>query len=217
MSRYDSVMVALDSENPDHAYSMVEALGEEISWYKIGGVLFTHSGAEFIAYLHKKKKKIFLDLKLHDTPRVVAHTIQQFAELGVHFATVHTLGGRRMLEAAASGCRGSQLKLLGVTLLTTLEDPEEESQIAHLVSLAQDCRLAGVLSSPQALKVIKTLPGFLKVTAGIRHQGLPVYGDDQVHYATAKEALAWGADYLIVGRPIAQSRNPLQALQTLLE
>lgn len=227
MIRYDQVIVALDSENPDHAYSLVESLGDKIEWYKIGNVLHTHSGSEFISYLHKKRKKIFLDLKLHDTPKVVSNTVQQFAELGVQFATVHTLGGRRMLEAAASGCRGSQLKLLGVTLLTTLEpkelnglgwNPEEEARLSGLVDLAVQCRLAGVLSSPQALSKIgpRTVPGFLKVVAGIRDQGLPVYGDDQVSFATAAQAFEWGADYIIVGRPIAQSPNPLQALATLL-
>ena len=216
-------MVALDYEYPEQAYRLVDELGDEISWYKVGPVLFTRSGLGIIEFLHRKNKKIFLDLKLLDTPNVVARTVKQFAELGVDFATIHCLGGRKMLEAAGTHCRGTQLKLLGVTLLTTQQNADsreygwaesETDLVLKLLTLALETRLAGIICSPHELQDVRkrVLPGFSLVTAGIRLPGEDVFMDDQKRVASPREALDWGADYLVIGRPITLAREPREVL-----
>ncbi len=226
MDSWSKVVVALDYEEEIQACRLVETLGPRISRYKVGPQLFSRSGAEIVKFLHSHGKKVFLDLKLHDTPIVVAKTVELFATLGVEFATVHCLGGKTMLEMAGCACRGSTLRLLGVTLLTRqgAEDsfdwglPEtEEEMVLRLAGLAMECRLSGVLCSPYELSVLrpKTVPSFLLVTPGIRLEGKEVFQDDLRQVATPNEALAWGADLLIVGRPLTQARDPLQTLETL--
>lgn len=218
--RLQKVVVALDFENLDQAKTLVETLGDTISWYKVGPILFTQSGKEILSFLQKKRKKIFLDLKLYDTPNVVADTVRQFADMGADFATVHCLGGRTMLEAAGSACRGTRLRLIGITLLTSQGAPDsmnwgwpqtEIQMVQRLVQVAADARLAGIMCSPHELAEVrpKTSPGFLLVSPGIRLAGEDVYQDDQKRVASPIEALEAGCDYLVVGRPITQAREPL--------
>ncbi len=217
------VIVALDYEYPEQAFRLVEEVGEVIEWFKIGPMLFTRSGEEVINFLHRRSKKIFLDLKLHDTPTVVANTVKQIADLGVSLTTVHCLGGRAMLDAAGTHCRGSQLKLLGVTLLTSqkasdLGSQRTESEIViDLVKLAVETRLTGIICSPHELTDVKkhVLPGFVLVTPGIRLPEEEVFMDDQQRFASPKQALEWGADYLVVGRPITQAREPREVIGRL--
>jgi orotidine-5'-phosphate decarboxylase len=222
----DQVIVALDYDRPEKAFRLVDEIGELIQWYKVGPVLFTQSGPEVVQFLHRRGKKIFLDLKLHDTPNVVAETVKQLGDMGAQFATVHCLGGRRMLEAASLGCRGSQIKLLGVTLLTSqgAGDSREwagpgsdDGMVLRLLELALQSRLAGILCSPHEIAAVRarTLRGFLLATPGIRLPGQEVYQDDQRRFSSPSEALAWGADYLIIGRPITQAREPREAVERL--
>ncbi len=222
----NKVIVALDYAEPDKAFALVDELGDLIEWYKVGPLLFTQSGYEIIEFLHSRRKSIFLDLKLYDTPRVVRDTVSQFGELGIRMASVHCMGGHGMLEAAAQGCRGSQLKLLGITFLTTqsIDDaaalgwPATESEVvARLLDLALEHRLSGVLCSPRELADVrpKLLPGTLLVSAGIRPERREVYQEDQKRVATPREALDMGADYLVVGRPILQAREARIAVETL--
>src|SRR5262249_6152272 len=143
MTPYDKVVIALDYESPEQAYRLVDAIGDRIHCFKLGPVLFTRSGTELLAFLRKRGKKVFLDLKLYDTPRVVADTVKQFAEMGVQYATVHCLGGQTMLEAASASCRGSQLKLIGVTLMTSQGAPDSynwgwpQSELGMVLRLAE--------------------------------------------------------------------------------
>ncbi|MBM4303119.1 MAG: orotidine-5'-phosphate decarboxylase [Deltaproteobacteria bacterium] len=226
MNPLKNVIVALDYENRDEAFGLVDTLGDKISTYKIGPVLFTRSGPEIIQYLHKKKKQIFVDLKLHDTPQVVFATIRQLAEMGVDFATVHCLGGKKMLEAASRGCRNSKLNLLGITLLTSF-DPKEaaywdwettsQKSVSQLAILAQEMRLKGIVCSVCEAKLLRPLlyPGFLLITPGIRPQLKQVFEEDQERIASPQEAIEAGADYLIIGRPITLSRDPRQATENI--
>lgn len=220
------VIVALDYTEPERAFQLVDELEDRIQWYKVGPMLFTQGGYEIIEFLHKRRKHIFLDLKLYDTPRVVRDTVKQFGDLGIRMASVHTLGGRTMLEAAAQGCRGSQLRLLGLTFLTTQSVGEsaelgwpasEKELVSRLLDLALEHRLSGILCSPQELKEVRprTLPGTILVSAGIRPQGKEVYQEDQKRIATPREALEMGADLLVVGRPILQAREPRLAVEQL--
>lgn len=226
MNLQNNVIVALDYENPEDAFRLVDELGHHIEWYKLGPTLFTQHGMEVLRFLHRKGKKVFVDLKLLDTPSVVHETLKQFVNLGVQFATVHCLGGRSMLEAAAASCRGSQLKLLGVTLLTShrssdsLELGWQDSTheiVNRLVELAVHTRLSGILCSPHELKAVKALvpPGFVLVTPGIRLPAQEIYQDDQFRIATPKEAVEWGSDFLVLGRPFMQTRSPMTVVDAL--
>lgn len=151
---FDKVIVALDHDHPDKAKALVDEVGSLIDWYKIGPVLFTRSGQELIRFLHERNKKIFLDLKLHDIPNVVAKTVEEVAEMGVQYLTIHSLGGRKMMEEASSACRGLPLKLLAVTMLTSHSTEEfnelgfqgdSESMVLHLQQMAMESRCAGIV------------------------------------------------------------------------
>ncbi|MFM8314177.1 MAG: orotidine-5'-phosphate decarboxylase [Deltaproteobacteria bacterium] len=226
MTPLNNIIVALDYESQEEAFRLIDSLGERISTYKIGPILFTRSGPEVIQYLQKNKKRVFVDLKLHDTPQVVYGTIRQLSEMGVDFATVHCLGGRKMLEAASRGCRNSKLSLLGITLLTSF-DPKEasywdwettsEKSVTQLALLAQELRLRGIVCSVSEAKVLRPLvhAGFLLITPGIRPQLKQVFEEDQQRIASPEEAIASGADYLIIGRPIIQSRDPRLATDSI--
>lgn len=226
MNLNKNIIVALDYPTPEGAFRLVEDLGSAIDWYKLGPTIFTQHGTEIIRFLHRKNKKVFVDLKLHDTPRVVTETLRQFADLGVSFATVHCLGGRSMLTAAAQACRGTQLKLLGVTLLTshTSEDTKElglgntpDEIVEQYVKLAVEARLSGVLCSPREVERTRkiTPPGFLIVTPGVRLPDQEIYDEDQMRFASPAEALEWGSDYLVMGRPFIQTRHPENVLTQL--
>lgn len=225
---YHKVIVALDHDHPDKAKRLVEEIGDKIEWFKIGPVLFTRSGQELIKFLHERNKKIFLDLKLHDIPNVVAKTVEEVAEMGVQYLTIHSLGGRKMMEAASSACRGLPLKLLAVTMLTShsTEDfndlgfqGDSETMVLHLQKMAMESRCAGVVCSPHEIKRVRetAVPGFLLVTPGIRPKAREVYQDDQSRIATPAEAIEWGADQIVVGRPISDAREPRQVVETLFD
>lgn len=226
MMLQNKVMIALDYETPEDAYHLVDQLGHHIEWYKLGPTIFTQHGTELLRFLRRRGKKIFVDLKLHDTPSVVSQTLKQFVNLGVQFATVHCLGGRSMLEAAAASCRGSQLKLLGVTLLTSYRATDSKDLgwqdsapeiVSRLVDLAVQTRLSGILCSPNELKTVRSIvpPGFVLVTPGIRLPDQEIYQDDQYRIASPKEALEWGSDFLVLGRPFMQTRAPISVLELL--
>jgi orotidine-5'-phosphate decarboxylase len=189
-------------------------------------MLFLQHGKRILEYLSKKNKRIFLDLKIHDTPRVVSDTVSQFVEMGVDVASIHCLGGKEMLEEASRQCRNTQLKLIGMTVLTSHPFYEkssfgfEESSLdlfMNLVKIALECRLNGVLCSPHEINLVKqsSPKNFDTFCAGIRINNEPVFEEDQKRIATAKLAFDTGADYIIVGRPITQSREPLKSLKEL--
>src|SRR5690606_22362100 len=159
---------------------------------------------------------------------VVARTVEEVAEMGVQLLTVHCLGGRKMLEAAGSACRGLPLKLLGVTLLTS-HDTEDfhglgftgnsQQIVSRLLALTSEARLAGIVCSPQEIRTAReaTPPGFLLVTPGIRLADRDVYQDDQSRVATPAQAVEWGADYLVIGRPITGAREPREVVERLFD
>lgn len=226
MNPLKRVIVALDYEKPTNAMRLVETLDKTIDWYKIGPMLFTRFGTEIIRYLHEKEKRIFVDLKLHDTPQVVANTVAQFAEMGVEFTSLHCMGGRTMLTEAAKACRGSQLKLVGLTLLTSFDTDESknwgwslnaEDSVKRLSEVAMEARLSGILCSPNEIEAVRKhiWQGGVVITPGIRIPGKEVYQDDQKRVASPQEALAKGSDYLVIGRPILQAGDPLGFVESL--
>lgn len=223
-----NVIVALDYESPEPAIRLVEHLGDAIQWYKVGPVLFTRHGGEVISFLREHSKNIFLDLKLHDIPSIVATTIKQISRMGVQMATLHCLGGRKMVEEAQKSCKASPLKILGVTLLTShpkqdSKDPlwnkENQTLVGQLLAVALESGLSGIIcSAEEAADMRSRVPkDFLLVTPGIRLADSKVTYDDQSRVATPRQAFERGADYIVIGRPITTAQNPRLVVQNLFD
>jgi len=218
------IIVALDFPDAGKALALAARLEPGACRLKVGKELFTAAGPGLIEQLRKAGFEIFLDLKYHDIPNTVAAACAAAAELGVWMINVHALGGRAMMDAARASLSGRRAppKLVAVTLLTSVgaADMQEiglagnpQEAVARLARLAQACRLDGVVCSAQEARDLRRRcgPGFLLVTPGIRPAGS--MADDQRRVATPREALADGADYLVIGRPITQAPDPLVALR----
>jgi orotidine-5'-phosphate decarboxylase len=220
-----SLIVALDLPNAADALSMAAYLRGAAGMFKVGLELFTSEGPEFVRQLASDGDAIFLDLKLHDIPNTVKSAARQAAKLGATFLDVHTSGGQAMMEAAAEGAqagsaRSKSTKVLAVTILTSLSDDDlrqigfvskAEDMVLRLATLAKSCGLDGVVASPREAAAIRREcgPDFLIVTPGIRPAGADV--QDQARAATPAVAIAAGADFLVVGRPITASIDPRRA------
>lgn len=220
------IIVALDYANIEEAIRLAETLNPEICRLKVGKELFTHAGPAFIEQLHKLNFDVFLDLKFHDIPNTVAKACRAAADLGVWMVNVHTLGGRRMMEAAREaidGCAHSP-KLIGVTVLTSMgpedlvevglpADPKEN--VLRLAGLAESSGLDGVVCSPKEVVAIRETLGteFCLVTPGVRPAGSST--DDQKRITTPQDAISSGSSYLVIGRPITQAENPRKALEEI--
>jgi orotidine-5'-phosphate decarboxylase len=220
------VIVPLDVSSKQAAMSLVDRLGDQADFYKVGFELYTRSGPDVVRELVERGKQVFLDIKLHDIPNTVGRAVAVASELGVDLLTVHVSGGPSMMEAAAEA-RGGDLKLLGVTVLTSLS-PDEMStvwdreirsvreEVGRLAVLASDTGMNGVVASAlEASWIRRHLSGdFLIVTPGIRPAGSDAGDQDRI--ATPADAVAAGADYLVIGRPITQATDPAAALAAVL-
>ena len=225
------LIVALDVENLREVEKIVSRLGSSVSFYKVGLRLFTHYGPDVLRLLKKKRKKIFLDLKLHDIPNTVAEACREAVAHRVDMLTVHTLGGFAMMQAAAqAAAEAARLKkipkpwIMGVTVLTSMNSLGEigiqkapAAQVLALASLAQRSGLDGVISSPQEIQALRRkFKNRLKiVTPGIRPAGSAA--NDQKRVMTPAEAFRLGADAIVVGRPILQAKDPLQVVEGILK
>jgi len=220
------VIVALDYPNARSAAELASRLDPELCRLKVGKELYTAAGPSLIEKLRGSGFSIFLDLKFHDIPSTVAGACVAAAELDVWMINVHALGGRAMMEAAREALsRGSAPpKLVAVTLLTSMgvTDMEEiglaggpQEAVLRLARLTQACGLDGVVCSAQETGAMRRQLGgeFCLVTPGIRPAGAAQ--DDQERVATPRQAIAGGADYLVIGRPITRAPDPLAALQAI--
>ncbi|MDV6344357.1 orotidine-5'-phosphate decarboxylase [Nitrosomonas sp. Is37] len=218
------IIVALDFSNKKQALEFTCKLDKNLCRIKVGKELFTIGGPQLIEQLMGYGFDIFLDLKYHDIPNTVASACRAASDLGVWMVNVHALGGRKMLIAAQEALSTKKTKLIAVTLLTSLNksdlheiglNEEPINIVQRLALLASDCSLDGVVCSameaPQLRKIIPK--DFCLVTPGIRP--LNCNKNDQTRVATPQEAIQSGADYLVIGRPITQSPNPLLMLQQL--
>jgi orotidine-5'-phosphate decarboxylase len=213
-----ALIVALDVPTVMEMEKALDRLPDTIEWYKVGLELFCAEGPSVLEPLKKRNKKIFLDLKLHDIPRTVAHAVKTAASHGVNLMTVHAIGGRAMLEAAAEAAREctNPPKLVAVTTLTSLSQDDfvdlgivrsVSDQALALGELAISSGIDGLVTSAhEAGALRKKFPQALLVTPGIR---MPE-GDvgDQKRVATPAFAVQQGATHLVVGRPILQAENP---------
>ena len=220
---YPRLYVALDLPSIDEARAMVETLGETVISYKIGLQLLPLAGAEFGRELAAQGKNIFLDFKLHDIDATVEKATRSIAGVGANLLTVHARPD--VMVAAAKG-KGRDLKVLGVTVLTSLDEQAlidigyhhtAEELVLHRVRQAMDAGIDGVVSSPlEAAKIRNIVPkDFLVVTPGVRMASDAV--GDQKRVATPGNALKSGASHIVVGRPITQSGDPKGAARKILE
>lgn len=217
------VIVALDYDNQNAAMNLVEQLDPTQCRVKVGKELFTAAGPELVKVLVDRGFDVFLDLKFHDIPNTAAKAVCAAAALGVWMTNVHASGGSRMMRAAKQALeqQGSSMLLIGVTVLTSMDEADLQEigiqrspseQVLHLASLAQNCGLDGVVCSAREASALKAALGadFQLVTPGIR---LPdSAADDQRRIVSPGDAIALGSDYLVIGRPVTQSANPLQTL-----
>lgn len=228
---WKQLIVALDLSDSERTLNLVRILQGEVGIFKVGLQLFTACGPEIVTRIRKLGGDVFLDLKLHDIPNTVRHAVLEAVRLEVSLLTLHTSGGEAMLREAASVIRRTQHsgpppRLLGVTVLTSL-DPSDLAQIGIQRSL-QDCvleraRLAaaagldGVVASPREVSALRSagLEDLLIVTPGIRPSGHSQ--DDQARVATPQAAIADGADYLVVGRPITAASDPVVAAREICQ
>lgn len=220
------IIVALDLPTADEALALVERLGDDVGFYKVGSPLFTRSGPSIIEALHGEGKRVFLDLKYHDIPNTVAQAVTAAADLGVALLTLHASGGAAMLEAARAAVGANGPRLLGVTLLTsfTASDVEQvwgkelrslREDVARLAALAAESGLDGVVASALEAESIKRRHGneFLVITPGIRPAG-HIRGD-QVRTATPADAVRAGSDYLVIGRPVLAADDPVAVIHEI--
>lgn len=220
----DRLIVALDVSTLKEAKCIVNRLGSIISFYKIGIVLHTATGLEFVNWLIKKGKKVFLDLKYFDVQDTIREAVKYVSKIGVTFLTVH--GNGKIIKAAIAGRGKSRLKILTVTVLTSLDayDIKDlgfpcsiEKLVLYRAKKALEAGCDGVIASGREAKLIRKNTGnkLLIVSPGIRPKGTNV--DDHKRFATPTQAILGGADYLVIGRPIIKARNPQKAAVDIIK
>jgi orotidine-5'-phosphate decarboxylase len=220
------VVVALDYPSPELALELVARLSPPLCRLKVGKELFTRGGPALVENLQGRGFDVFLDLKFHDIPNTVAAAVRAAAELGVWMVNVHASGGRRMMEAAVEALQPFADKplLIGVTVLTSMSDQDLEelgytetagARVMRLAALAADCGLDGVVCSAREATALRRSRGgaFCLVTPGIRLAGDDA--GDQRRVLTPADAIAAGADYLVIGRSVTGAQDPLLALQRI--
>ena len=226
MSSNSPVIVALDFDNQQAALSLADQLDPSQCRLKVGKELFTAAGPELVKALVARNFDVFLDLKFYDIPNTVAKAVKASADLGVWMANVHASGGSRMMSAAKQALdeQGSEMQLIAVTVLTSMDDTDlletgvqrsPSEQVMHLAKLTQKSGLQGVVCSAQEASALKSAlgPDFKLITPGIR---LPdSAADDQRRIVSPTDAVAMGSDYLVIGRPITQSAQPLETLRQI--
>ena len=227
------VIIALDFADPVHAMALADRLDPRQCAVKVGKELFVIAGPEPVRGLVERGFNVFLDLKFHDIPNTVAQACAIATRLGVWMVDVHAAGGRAMLTAArdavatavvAAGQRAARPLLVAVTVLTSLDEAalaetgiaaDPGAQALRLATLARDCGLDGVVCSAVEAPLLRSAlgPDFTLVTPGIRPAGSAT--DDQARIVTPEQALARGASYLVVGRPITAAADPVAALAAI--
>ena len=221
------LIVALDFPRAELALAMAARLDPQQCRLKVGKELFTSAGPALVEALQKRGFQVFLDLKFHDIPATVAGACRAAASLGVWMLNVHASGGRAMLEAARAAVDqspGPKPLLIAVTVLTSLAsqdlreigcNADPAAQVMRLASLAAEAGLDGVVCSAQEAGALRQKwPDLLRITPGIRPAGASL--DDQRRVLTPTAALAEGADYLVVGRPVTAAPDPATALAGLI-
>jgi orotidine-5'-phosphate decarboxylase len=226
----EKVIIALDVSTRKEALTLVESLHPLTGMFKVGMQLYTAEGPSFVRDIIAAGGKVFLDLKFHDIPNTVRKAALEAAKLGVSMMTIHTAGGQAMMQAVSDELReklGEKKPIVvGVTVLTSMDDgalretgisSSMDEQVLRLAKLAEASSLDGVVCSPREIQMIRNTAGrnFKIVTPGVR---MPAQAaDDQQRTATPREAIASGADYIVVGRAVTNASHPHAALESLLQ
>jgi orotidine-5'-phosphate decarboxylase len=226
MKQSSSVIVALDFTSEREALQLVDQLEPALCRLKVGKELFTRCGPSLVKQLVEKNFDVFLDLKYHDIPNTVAQACLAAADLGVWMLNVHALGGEKMMQAAKQALSANNAPLLiAVTWLTSSGQAEldalgikttPQEMVARLAAMTKNAGLDGVVCSAQEAPLLRRNMGedFLLVTPGIRLADSPQ--DDQCRVVTPEKAIADGASYLVIGRPITQANDPCKVLRTII-
>jgi len=220
------IIVALDYSSADSAEALYKQLDPNRCKLKVGKELFTSAGPGLVENMVGQGYDVFLDLKFHDIPNTVAKACKAAADLGVWLVNVHALGGRAMMQSAreALGSSTDRPKLIAVTILTSMKEADLNEiglsvavaeQVERLAKLSKDSGLDGVVCSPQEVTMLRQSIGndFCLVTPGIRPAGSDT--GDQKRIMTPAEAISAGSDYLVIGRPITQAKDPMAALTAI--
>lgn len=229
MEAKDRLIVALDYSNMSEVEKIVEELGENISFYKVGLELFLNTKGEVIEYLNKKEKKIFLDLKFYDIPNTTTMASIFAAKQKVFMFNVHSSGGKTMMESVVKKSKevNPEILVIGVTVLTSFSESEIketlkselslEELVINLALLTKEAKMDGIVCSPWEAKKIKEICGkdFKTVCPGVRPKWS--VANDQERIMTPKEAVLNGCDYLVVGRPITKASSPVDAAKSILD
>jgi orotidine-5'-phosphate decarboxylase len=221
----DRLIVALDVQDATTARAMVDQLAGHVGMFKIGSQIFTAAGPDFVREVIARGEKVFLDLKFHDIPNTVAGAVSSAGQLGVSLVDVHAIGGKEMLEAAVGALPAMGIRLLAITILTSHDEQTLGSigvsgsvadSVRRLAVLAKGAGADGVVASPQEVALVREACGkdFLVVTPGIRPAGSA--RGDQSRTATPAAAVAAGADYIVVGRPILEAHDPAAAADAIV-
>ena len=215
------IIVAIDTYDLQEANVILDQLDPDLCKIKIGSVVFNSLGKSFLKEVSSRGFKIFLDLKLHDIPNTVHKAILGFHDCSIDMLTVHLSGGEEMLKKAMLAGKSINAKVIGVSILTSLEesdilslfDNKLDHQIRNLFEIAVKANLDGVVCSPHELEMCNTIlnSDSIKITPGIRDIKVE---DDQARTMNAKEAIEQGATFLVIGRPITQAQDISTALKT---
>ncbi len=230
----DRLVLALDIDSDREALGIVDEVKGSVGLFKVGHQLFTAYGPDIVRRIIGKGGRVFLDLKYHDIPNTVAKASAEAVKLGASIFNVHALGGLDMMKAAAESARETADKLgvpapvaLAVTILTSMDEKNLrkelkimrslQREVSHLARLAHRAGLHGVVASPQEIKMLRRAVrgGFVILTPGVR----PAWAgkDDQKRTMTPAEAVAAGADYIVIGRPVLKAADRQEAVRKIVE
>jgi orotidine-5'-phosphate decarboxylase len=229
----DRIIFALDVEHFGEAQRWVNLLKDHVGTFKVGKQLFTHAGPKVVDMIRQKGQQVFLDLKFHDIPNTVAKAGEEATKLNAFMFNLHALGGFEMMRKTVESSKATakhlgipQPLILAVTILTSMDEESLKEvgvqgplleEVGRLAFLSMKAGVDGVVASPREIGIIRERCGekFLIVTPGIRHPSAKK--DDQKRTMSPKEAIAAGANYLVIGRPIKEAKDPLEAVQKIIE
>jgi orotidine-5'-phosphate decarboxylase len=222
---HNPILVAIDTPEITQARRLIAATASSVGGVKLGLEFFVAHGPAGIKEAAAGQPNLFLDLKLHDIPNTVAGAVKSALPLDPLLMTIHCTGGPAMMKAAAEARGNARTKILGVTILTSLDDSDlaatgqngpVATQVVRLAKLAQASGIDGVVCSPQEVALIREAcgPKFLLVVPGIRPAGAAI--GDQKRVQTPRSAVEAGADYLVIGRPITEASDPAAAAKAIL-